>query len=665
MVDIKKQEEQLRQIVAGDRDQVLKEHILKDKLSKDVNHANSHLGSPITKDNSAKFKELKVEWLDTTKYRVAMVIAPSWGVLFPPYNVAKLTALLRKEGYSVKAYDTNVECYHHLIETTGEDYWRSERFFYWVFENNFKNQLLDKIKPILDKTVNDILESNVKVVGFSVYNTNFHATLYMIKKIKESNKDVCIIGGGPEPITGEYHFTKGLGKGYFNYIFIGESEENLITLLDNLPEEYPMNEVIGSIKSRLALEKYPYPDYTDYDLTNYLDNGISMETSRGCVAKCSFCAETYFWDFRSLSPQRIVDEIEYQVTKHKIRRVWFVDSLINGNIKNFRQVIDLIIERKLEISWNSYARCDGRIDREFFDRIKESGGTSLSFGVETGSQKVLDDMRKKVQVWEIENNLRDCHEAAIFTHVNWMIGFATEEPIDHFHSMQTLYNTRKYIDAISPGMTAGLAANSHSVTNYQDYEIIGDKWGPSFKYFLNQWSTKGQKNTVIHRFLRLKMFHIWLQIMEDYKGSIIHNSQKYDLSEHYKFTFEENPEIENQGQDHKVNFLQFGTDLKGTVANEYIAFCYLLARYFKGVHFKLEFNPSKDLALFGDSLARNYTAKVIFNINKNGNYILSIIHKLDKHFEEEISKNGHITDWQTDQEVIRETIHKQYRKKND
>lgn len=663
MADIKKQEEEAKRAVAGDRDQVLKEHILKDKISKEFNHANSHLGTPITKDNSIVFKNPNIDWAPTDKYKIAMVIAPSWGVLFPPYNIAKLTALLRQDGFSVKAYDANVECYHHLIETTGKDYWRSEDFFYWTFRDNFTNHLLEKIKPLLDKIVEDILESNVKVVGFSVYNTNFYATLYMIKKIKQANKNICIIGGGPEMITGEYHFTKGEGRDHFNYIFIGESEENLINLLNNLPETYTLNEILGSIKSRLSLEKYPYPDYTDYNLENYLDNGVSMETSRGCVAQCSFCAETYFWDFRSLNPTRIVDEIEYQVKKHNIRRVWFVDSLINGNVKNFRQIVDLIIERKLEISWNSYSRCDGRMNKEFFEKIRLSGGTSLSFGVETGSQKVLDDMRKKVQVWEIENNMRDCHTSNIFTHVNWMIGFATEETIDHFHSMQLLYNTRKYIDAISPGMTAGLAANSHSVTNYKEYNIIGDQHGPTFKYFLDQWTTKGLKNTVVHRFLRLKMFHIWLKILQEHKNSIIMNSQNYNLEGHYEFTFEENLEIEYEEQDFKVNFMQFTDDLNGTIANEYVAFCYMLSKYFKGIHFEFKCDPDKDLILFGDFLARDYTANVIFDIDENRYYTLTIEHKLENYFKDKIVKKGHIREWQTMNTIVRETIHEQYRKK--
>lgn len=664
MADIKKQEEEAKRAIAGDRDQVLKDHILKDKISKEFNHANSHLGEPITKNNAISFRNPQIEWADTDKFRIAMVIAPSWGVLFPPYNTAKLTGLLRQEGYSVKAFDVNIECYHHLIETTGEDYWRSEKFFLWVYRENFINHLLDKIKPLLDKVVDEILASNVKVVGFSAYNTNYYATIYMARKIRSLNSKICLLVGGPETITGKNHFTQGEGRNNFNYIFVGESEENLLELLKNIPDELPLNEVVGSINSRLSLEKYPYPDYTDYNLENYLDTGISMETSRGCVAQCSFCAETYFWNFRSLSPNRVVDEIEYQANKHNIRRVWFVDSLINGHLKNFEKVVDLIIERGLSIAWNSYARCDGRMTEELFEKIKQSGGTSLSFGVETGSQKVLDDMRKKVQVWEIENNLRDSTKAGIFTHVNWMVGFATEEPIDHFHSMQLLYNTRKYIQAISPGMTAGLAANSHSFTDYKEYDIIGDEHNqPAFRYFLNSWGTKQLKNTVLHRFLRLKMFHIWLQMLREYKESTIVNAQSYNLNDHFSFSFEENLNTDYIPQDFKVNFNQFSDSLSGTISNEYVAFCYLLSKYFTTVHFEFRCDPEKDLSLFGDSLARKYTAEVIFNVDKNNYFTLSIKHKLEDHFDETIVKKGHIRDWQTKEDIKRETIHEQYRKK--
>ena len=91
--------------------------------------------------------------------------------------------------------------------------------------------------------------------------------------------------------------------------------------------------------------------------------------------------------------------MQYQIDTYGTRRFWFVDSLANGAFKEFKNLVNMIIDKKLDIRWNSYARCDGRMDLELFQKIADSGCMSLSFGVESGSEKVLDDMKKKVKVW--------------------------------------------------------------------------------------------------------------------------------------------------------------------------------------------------------------------------------------------------------------------------
>ena len=87
----------------------------------------------------------------------------------------------------------------------------------------------------------------------------------------------------------------------------------------------------------------------------------------------------------------------------------------------------------------------------------------------------------------------------------------------------------------------------------------------------------------------------------------------------------------------------------------------MLSLYFKGVHFEFKCDPDSDLKIFGNYLARNYTAEVIFDIDKNNYFTLTIKHKLDNHFDETLTKKGHIRDWQTTQEIKRETIHERYR----
>ena len=124
----------------------------------------------------------------------------------------------------------------------------------------------------------------------------------------------------------EHKFPRGL----IDYVVKGEGEQELLTILENHHTIPDSNDItyFGGLKSNLDLNTLPFPDYSDYDLDLYEHaDGVSIETSRGCVAKCTFCAETHFWKYRWRESNRVADEMEYQVNKYGINRFWFVDSL--------------------------------------------------------------------------------------------------------------------------------------------------------------------------------------------------------------------------------------------------------------------------------------------------------------------------------------------------
>ena len=79
-----------------------------------------------------------------------------------------------------------------------------------------------------------------------------------------------------------------------------------------------------------------------------------------------------------------------------------------------------------------YARCDGRMDDEYFKDIAEGGCIMLNFGCESGSQKVLDDMAKGVTTKEMEDNFDSCKEYGVYAVTNWIVGFQQR-------SMKTLH----------------------------------------------------------------------------------------------------------------------------------------------------------------------------------------------------------------------------------
>ena len=676
--DIAKQEEEATKMVVGDRDQIILNHIL--KKDSNLSHAISHLGDEQpTVDSGYIHKE--VEWADTSKFRIGLVVAPAWGKLFPPYNLAKLTGLLRHLDYSVRVYDLNIESFHHLHDTTGIDYWASNRYFYWNSSESFSEFILPDLKDVFDRTLFNILQSNPKVVGFSLYDTNIHASLYLIRELRYMMPDVCIVVGGPGAISNGHLLTT-----LINYKFIGEAEENFVKFLEELTDDTDAgsSQTIGTVNSKLDLDVYPYPDYSDYNFSNYEHSyGVSIETSRGCVADCSFCAETHFWKFRSMTPERVVDEIEYQQNNLGVSRFWFVDSLVNGNLKNFQKLVDLILERNIKIHWNSYARCDGRMTAEFLQKVTDSGCTCLSYGVESGSQKVLNDMRKKIDIWEVENNLKDSKASGMFVHINWMVGFPTEEPIDCLHSFQLLFNCRNWIDNISPGFGASPPQSiAHWDTNWKDY---GMNWieKPYDNNLFNSWHT--DNNTAMHRFLRIKLNHVWLDIINYYSDSTMINAQRYhNIQDFYTFTGTKNV-TDYIIYDQYVN-LNRNTDntFFASITNEYFALLYVIYTYFGAFKFTFKCNAETDFNTFGDYISRMYDSDLTFEIDSTGNYNIKLTHKFvhdtvtphlketyrlerektNYSFDGVFEETGNIKDWISSEIQTKETIHEQYRNKS-
>jgi len=685
--------------ISGDRDQLILKHILERDINSTIelpnNHASAHIGGVKGVLKYQNFNEpVALKDFNEGRERIVMTICPSWGVIFPPYGLSKIVGTLRKEGFACKVYDLNVQLYHNLIERTGEDYWRSEKFFYWEDSWFFNQYLLKEVEPYLDRAADKILSDNPSIVGLSMYTTNSQASLLLIKKLKEKSPNTPIVVGGPAVATEGWLLNNEFAK-YVSYFFRGEAEESFVKFLNDGThlKKLPIEGIfIGDTNSKINLDEKAYADFSDYDLESYLHrDGVSIETSRGCVAQCSFCAETYFWRFRSMTPERVIEEMKYQIENYGVKRFWFVDSLVNGNLKNFQRLVDLILENNLEIGWNSYSRCDGRMTKEFIDKVADSGCTALSYGVESGSQKVLNDMRKKIEIWEIENNLRDTYTTdRIFTHVNWLIGFPTENYIDYYHSNILIYNVRKYIHQLSPGMGCGPSVLSDL---QERFEIYGIAWKDRTwdNQFLGNWYTHGFKNTQLNRFIRIKLFHVWLEILKDNAGSVIDNPQRHhDIRDCYTFKTNNLNIDEYMVQEENINFNLIEPSesisvLSPMVANEFLPIFYGLFKIFKGFEMNIVFDPSKDITSWG-SISVNYSANVNFKIDNNGNYVYSINHDMrhygmtpkieetyrwernnthgDMSFNDSFSKVGNIHNWMTNENYVEETIHEQYRNKS-
>lgn len=574
------------------------------------------------------------------KTRLTLCILGSWAIYMPPYNIARLSALTREAGYYTRVFDFNVESHYDLKDANSDltDAWNGANYWWWQ-EPEYYTRIHPTYEPILRRYIEEILEEESDIIGFSTYYTNFLATKWVIQEIKKIRPNITIILGGPECHEGNFRKPQ-----LVDYYFVGESEQNFLDFLNNWEEGIkPANDHIGSLYSdtRIDIDSLPYPDYSDFDLTKYWGkNSICAEISRGCVAKCTYCTEVYYWKFRDRGANTVVDEIEYQVKKYDIKFIQFVDSLMNGNLKEFRKFCQEIVDRNLNIQWWGYARADGRMDLDFYQLMADSGAQGFNYGFETGSDKVLKAINKKNTVAEINQNIIDSHKVGMKVSACWVIG-APGEDIEAFnHSFNLLWNHRKRIYAVSPG--PGLGDNYGSA--YDDREKFNIN--PRNKPWLGGWYTNDLTNTKLHRFIRIKLMHIWLYLCREFDGVLQNVHSVGDINDHFKVTFDSENTVVDEVEYETFDFNIIQSDLglfEDSVMNEVFSLLRMLWRVKGGYEINIKFNEELDhkdfiFAIVPDTM--QYDADIYFKIDEEGNYSIKNYYKFKNNFTNIIHKPG-------------------------
>ena len=560
----------------------------------------------------------------TRNIKLTLCLIPCWGVYFPPYNLARLSAVARGAGYATTVFDYNGGLYHELKSISLDDAWDSAKYWWWM-NMNYYEKLHPTLEPYLITYVKQLIDSNPNVIGFSLYDTNIEPTKWMIAELKKVSPNIKIIVGGPA--CHDPHFTPMDGVDHW---VAGEGEQALIDILHNIENNIDMPVKLGETygSTRLNLDTLPMPDYTDYDLSIYkTSNGVSAELSRGCVAQCSFCTETWFWKYRDRDSHTLLDEVEFQVKNYGIKTVWFIDSLVNGNLKELRLFARGVIERKLDIRWMGYARCDGRMDLDYFKDLHDSGCEHLSFGVESGSQKVLDLMNKKITLEEVNDNLRDCRIANVMILANWIVGFPNEDGIAAAHGLSLLWNNRNNIQVISPGMTFGDNDQSDFGFNRQRYDV-----SPTDSRYEGWWWSLDWSNNKASKLIRLKLLNIWLTLCKQHGDYIINGHYRPNLLNFYNIEFNNPSDAIDTIDNEEFNFKIINTNLgpfADSIVNEVWHFLRMVWLVKGGFKFNITADKQIDHDEFGSMLAcDNHAYTIQFEIDDAGKFSGNFTHKL-------------------------------------
>jgi len=373
---------------------------------------------------------------------------------------AILKSVVEKHGYSAITMDFNIGF------NTGEE---TDLHNFWMFGNGDKN-IIDTAAKYTHIWAKQILQHKPKWIGISVFAYTCQiATEMLCITIKSMDADVKIVLGGngmaTGGINGDFAWPEKLLQSKTIEAYIrSEAEHSIINLLQgNLT--YPginQNAVLTQIND---LDKLPIPNYSDYIFENYGKKALPITGSRGCVRHCTFCDIHSHWKkFVYRSGESICNEMIELSAIHQIYHFTFTDSLVNGSMKAYRDFINNLSNHNKKtnnpITWSAQfiARSPNQMTENDWKMTRESGGKDLAIGVETGSDKVRNDMNKKFT----NNDLDYCVEMAFKYDIKifflLITGYPTETQEDFNQTLEMFSRYEKFKQVIEPvlGTTAAI-----------------------------------------------------------------------------------------------------------------------------------------------------------------------------------------------------------------
>jgi len=195
------------------------------------------------------------------------------------------------------------------------------------------------------------------------------------------------------------------------------------------------------------LDSLPFPAYHLLPLDAFHHMGktiFPLTTSRGCVQWCDFCSTVRMFGrgYRMRSPKNVVDELEMIHKQYGESQFTFYDDAFTVNRQHVLDMCADIKARKLNVTWDCETRVD-MVDKELLETMRKAGCITVWFGVESGSEKILGAMHKKIKLDEIRLAFKTAQKAGLMTIASAVLGFPGE-------TEETAWETINFITSLNP-----------------------------------------------------------------------------------------------------------------------------------------------------------------------------------------------------------------------
>ncbi len=323
----------------------------------------------------------------------------NFGKIFP-LGIAYVAGALERAGYSVKVLDAAAEGYDQQIKIDDEH----------IRVGLSDDQVLERIKQI-----------SPDMVGISnLFSMQINEAQAIARLVKQVNPAIVTVMGGANPsVLPE----KVMENACVDFVVLGEGEKTMVELVAKLNEqaglagqpaigfrlpngEIQVNRQMNHIEN---IDEIPFPAYHLFNIESYFgamavhgkretERFMPIITSRGCPMGCTFCTAHNVWGkkYRARSPENVVRELQFLKEKYGIEEIIFEDDNITLDKARAEKLFDMMVAENLRLLWtvpNGIALFT--VDENLLSKMKRSGCYKVNFAVESGCQRVLDQVIKK------------------------------------------------------------------------------------------------------------------------------------------------------------------------------------------------------------------------------------------------------------------------------
>jgi len=347
--------------------------------------------------------------------------APESG--FIPLGIGYLAAVLEDDGYAVDVIDLQVQK-HTKRELESE---------------------LTRLQP--------------DIIGITSTTLTYKSATEIVKTAKETCPDSLTILGGPHvTVLDEQTLSE---QPEVDIVVRGEGEQTILELADlaSKANMKDLKEVAGITFRKNGqivqtpdrpfiqnIDELPYPAFKHFQISKYRIFGktyLPVITSRGCPFQCTFCLASRMCGrrFRARSPKNVVNELEFLRDTYGADAFSFYDDTFTFDRKRAREICKEMKNREVDLQWDCRTRVD-RISKEDLAILRDANCQLIHFGVESGSQKMLDAMKKGTTVEQNARAIKWAKEVGISVAISVVVGYPGETADMLQQTLDFIYKTR-------------------------------------------------------------------------------------------------------------------------------------------------------------------------------------------------------------------------------